>query len=117
MQTEWAAGGLRLVLAAATACGVCFMLTPLVRALAVRVGWVGKPFENRWNRRVIARSGGIAIFLAFLAGCAWWVPPARELLGLFIGVSLVFLLGLTDDLRRLPPYTKEIPYDWSKVDG
>ena len=99
---------LRIGLAGATAAVISLLLTPILRALAVRAGWVGKPFENRWDRRVIARSGGIAMFLAFLGAAAWWVPMESGLARFSIGVSLVFLLGLVDDLHRLPPYAKLI---------
>ena len=96
------------VLAGASACGMTFLLTPLVRAIAVRSGWVSRPIEDRWGKRVIARLGGVAMFVGFLAAVLLWVPLQPILVGLLIGTSLVFIVGLIDDVRRMPPYTKLI---------
>ena len=96
----------RAGLAAGTAFCLTFALTPLVRLVAVRGGWIEKPAEDRWGRRVVARLGGAAMFLGFVGAALLWVPPDRAVLGLLVGVALVFALGLLDDLHRLPPYTK-----------
>jgi len=95
-------------LAGVTALAVTFLMTPLVRSIAVRVGWVAKPIEDRWGRRVTARLGGVAMFLGFMAATIWWVPLGQPMAGLLLGTSLVFALGLVDDVHRLPPYTKLI---------
>jgi UDP-GlcNAc:undecaprenyl-phosphate GlcNAc-1-phosphate transferase len=94
--------------AAATAALVTLTLTPAVRAIAVRCGWIAKPVEDRWGKRVIARLGGSAMFAGFLAASALWVPLRGSLVGLLVGAALVFGLGLADDLRRLPPSVKLI---------
>ena len=95
-------------LAGVTALAVTFLMTPLVRSIAVRVGWVAKPIEDRWGRRVTARLGGVAMFLGFMAATIWWVPLGQPMAGLLLGTSLVFALGLVDDVHRLPPHTKLI---------
>ncbi len=96
----------RVLAAGATALGVTFVLTPLVRSFAVRFGWISKPVEDRWGKRIIARLGGVAMFLGFIGSAALWLPVTKPLVGFFLGACLVFLLGLMDDLRRMPPYTK-----------
>ena len=93
-------------LAGGTACVLTAALTPVVRAIAVRLGWVSRPVEDRWGKRVIARLGGMAMFLGFLPAALLWVSKERAILGLLIGVSVIFLLGLCDDYRRMRPYTK-----------
>ena len=82
------------------------LLTPLVRALAIRRGWVARPLEDRWGRRVTARLGGLAMFGGFLATALLWLPGDSTLIRVLPGVCLVFALGLLDDVRRLAPYTK-----------
>lgn len=89
-----------------TAAAITFGLTPVVRAVAIRFGWVAKPVEDRWGRRMTARLGGVAIFAGIVGATVAWVPIDRTLAGWLIGLSLVFLLGLVDDIRRLPPYAK-----------
>lgn len=91
-----------------TAFGISLGLTPIVRQVAIRCGWVSKPVDDRWGKRVIARLGGVAMFAGFTAAALIWVPMTRQLAGLLAGISLVFVLGLADDIRRLPPYTKLI---------
>ena len=93
-------------LAGLTAFTVTLSLTPFVRAVAVRFGWITKPVEDRWGRRVIARLGGVAMFLGFAVATLSWIPLNPSVLGLLVGTVLVFALGLMDDLRRMPPYTK-----------
>ena len=92
--------------AGATAFGVTFALTPWVRSLAVRFGWIAKPVDDRWGRRIIARLGGVAMFGGFLSAILLWVPFGPASAVLLGGSALVFALGLLDDLHRLPPYTK-----------
>ena len=96
----------RAGMAALTACAVTFVLTPLVRSLVLRAGWVTKRVEARWGKRVVARFGGVAMFGGFIGASVLWVPIEPRLLGLLMGVSLVFVLGLVDDLHRIAPYTK-----------
>ena len=95
-------------LAGLTALLLTLGFTPAIRSLAVRWGLVAKPVEDRWGKRVTARLGGVAMFLGFTATVLCWVPWQPGLAGLFFGATLVFGLGLLDDLHRLPPYTKLI---------
>jgi UDP-GlcNAc:undecaprenyl-phosphate GlcNAc-1-phosphate transferase len=93
-------------LAGGTAFAVAFALTPLVRLAAVRRGLVGRPTEARWGRRLTARLGGVAMLLGFLAATLAWVAPSAPVVALLIGTVLAGALGLLDDVRGLPPYTK-----------
>ena len=82
------------------------LLTPLMRVIAIKAGWVSKPIQDRWGRRVIPRLGGAAMALGFLIPALVVVPLERRIVGLLWGAALAFLLGLADDLHRLRPYTK-----------
>lgn len=97
---------LRLVTAAALACAVVLVTTPAIRRFALARGWVARPLNDRWGRRVIARAGGVGIYLGFLVAslcCAPWTWMTITVLG---GASLVVVFGLVDDIRRIRPYTK-----------
>jgi UDP-GlcNAc:undecaprenyl-phosphate GlcNAc-1-phosphate transferase len=80
-------------------------LTPLVIRLARRVGWVARPTEDRWHERPTALMGGLAIWAGALVG--WALAPAGgwpwALAG---GGTLLFLLGVADDLNGLSPVAK-----------
>ena len=89
-----------------TAFVLTLLFTPLMRIIAIKGGWVSKPIEDRWGRRVIPRLGGAALVLGFVLPVLLWVPLERPIAGLLWGVALAFLLGLTDDVYRMRPYTK-----------
>lgn len=96
-----------------------FVLTRNVRNLAVSRGWVALPVSGRHlHENPLPRLGGVAIFLSFLcsigialaAGHAFpslfAVPPAKNLLTIFLPATLIFLLGIYDDIYSVGPYTK-----------
>jgi UDP-GlcNAc:undecaprenyl-phosphate GlcNAc-1-phosphate transferase len=91
-----------------TAFILSLFLTPLVRHVAVRMGWVSRPVEDRWGKRVVARLGGVAMYLAFLLTGLLFLPLTAQTLALLIGISCVFAIGLVDDLQRMRPHTKLI---------
>ena len=92
--------------ASLTAFVFTWSLTPWVRSIAVRLGRIEKPVEDRWGRRVIARLGGVAMYLGLVTAVAIWVRVRGPVAWLLAGITLVFGLGLADDLRRMRPYTK-----------
>jgi UDP-GlcNAc:undecaprenyl-phosphate GlcNAc-1-phosphate transferase len=82
-------------------------LVPLARLVAVRLGYVARPREDRWHRRTVALFGGVGI-AASLFGCAAAFGIARDLPLLVVAAGLMFVVGLTDDVLSLKPSTKLI---------
>src|SRR5688572_18718394 len=87
--------------------------TPLVRALAMRIGAVDVPDPRRAHDRPIPRLGGVALVLAcavtlafhdapgaLLAAGGWDVPA------LVAGVLVIVATGVLDDVRGLGPLPK-----------
>src|SRR6478735_3437356 len=58
------------VIVGGVAAGVTLIATPLVRLLALRLGWVVQPDERRVHTQPTAAVGGVAMFLGFLAAMA-----------------------------------------------
>ncbi len=96
-------------------------LIPLVRALALRHGFVDRPGERKIHSTEIAYGGGIAVALsaalalgAGIALAALWLPlkpnpeDLRGLPALAIGLGALgaLLLGLIDDKYKLSPGIK-----------
>ena len=54
----------------AAAAAVTYFLTPVVRALAVRVGAVVQPGERRVHTQPLPTLGGVAMYIGFLGGMA-----------------------------------------------
>lgn len=81
-------------------------LVPLVIAYSEKKGLMDKPNERKLHSHPIPRLGGVAIWictiLSFLALILLSYYPYRSLLsGLLLGSSLMFLLGLIDDIYCL----------------
>src|SRR5437764_9284445 len=85
-----------LVLAAA--------LTPVVRSLARRWGFVAKPKTDRWHKRPTAMMGGVAIWLAVITTYLTLVPHTSAGWVVAAAASFLFLVGLIDDWLHIKPY-------------
>jgi UDP-GlcNAc:undecaprenyl-phosphate/decaprenyl-phosphate GlcNAc-1-phosphate transferase len=96
-----------------------FVLTRSVRDFASRRGWVSAPSQERHlHASPLPRLGGVAIFLSFslsmvaAAVLAPYIPQLhsalslKTLLTILVPASLVFLLGVYDDLYTAGPYFK-----------
>jgi UDP-GlcNAc:undecaprenyl-phosphate/decaprenyl-phosphate GlcNAc-1-phosphate transferase len=96
-----------------------FVLTRYVRDFATARGWVAAPTQERHlHSSALPRLGGVAIFLAFsscMALAAFWISrnpqlhaafPLKTLLTIVGPATLVFLLGVYDDIRGVGPYVK-----------
>ncbi|MFL5927349.1 MAG: NAD-binding protein [Gaiellaceae bacterium] len=77
--------------------------------LAARL--VAAPSAERWHERPTPLIGGVAIFIGISAGL-WLaiavdaIPLTREIVGIYGGISVLFVAGLVDDLRALRPAVK-----------
>jgi UDP-GlcNAc:undecaprenyl-phosphate GlcNAc-1-phosphate transferase len=96
-----------------------FALTWCVRNLAMGRGWVAPPIQERdLHETPLPRLGGVAILLSFLVSIAVALLaglhfPAlavgssmRTLLTILVPGTLIFLLGIYDDIHSVGPYTK-----------
>jgi UDP-GlcNAc:undecaprenyl-phosphate/decaprenyl-phosphate GlcNAc-1-phosphate transferase len=96
-----------------------FILTWAVRNLAMGRGWAAPPIQDRdLHQTPLPRLGGVPVFLSFLiavgitslASLRFPVLAAglsiRGLLTVLVPATLIFLLGLYDDIRSVGPYTK-----------
>jgi len=102
-------------------------LTPLARWLGGRLGIVAHPGGRRRHPETVSRLGGMAVYLAFVGavlasqllivgplGLGQRFPAALQvprfddkeifrLAGLLLGGTLIFVVGLIDDWKELPP--------------
>jgi UDP-GlcNAc:undecaprenyl-phosphate GlcNAc-1-phosphate transferase len=81
--------------------------TPLCRVIAFRTGRVAKPRGDRWHRKATPMLGGVAIFMAVLLAALVFAPLQKIWILLGCG-SLIFLVGLVDDIVPLKPSSKLI---------
>jgi UDP-GlcNAc:undecaprenyl-phosphate GlcNAc-1-phosphate transferase len=94
----------------AVAAAVTFAVTPLVKWLARRLGWLYEPNERTVHTTPIPDVGGIAMFVGFIA--AFGVSRLLDVFdplfarnfeprGVLIAASIIFVVGLLDDVRDL----------------
>lgn len=94
------------------ALGITFFLVPVVRRGAVSAGYYDAPGERKIHKYPIPRLGGVAIWLGFMLGLGvigllqWNRELGSALPGVLAGGSIIFVLGLLDDLFTLSPYLK-----------
>src|SRR6185436_4219854 len=62
------------IVAPVVAIALAAALTPLVRSLARRWGFVAKPKTDRWHKRPTAMMGGVGIWLAVVLTYLLLVP-------------------------------------------
>ncbi|MCY7348572.1 MAG: hypothetical protein LH614_20475 [Pyrinomonadaceae bacterium] len=82
------------------------LLTYLVREITHKFGFVAKPKLDRWHKRPTAMFGGVAIFLATVSIYVAFVPKTSQSLVIMAGSSVLFIVGLIDDILHIKPYQK-----------
>ena len=95
------------------ALAVSWWLTPEIRARAVRLKLLDKPGEERRIHKVaVPRLGGVAIYISIMVAYVLMMaicgrfPRQGGLLGIAAGGTLIFVMGLLDDLESLPAKVK-----------
>lgn len=81
---------------------------PLVSYMATRLGCVAMPKKDRWHSRPTPTLGGVAFYGGFLIAAVAILPDFRSALPFLLIVTLMFGIGIYDDLRQLNPATKLI---------
>ncbi|KRM06580.1 undecaprenyl-phosphate alpha-N-acetylglucosaminephosphotransferase [Liquorilactobacillus ghanensis DSM 18630] len=99
-----------IIIASLLAAGVlAFILTPLVRNLAFKLGAVDKPNARRVNKVPMPTMGGLAIFVAFNLVNFFIMRqqyPPQQLWTLFAAELTIIITGIIDDIYELTPKQK-----------
>ncbi len=81
-------------------------LTPLSMRLAIVVGAIDVPDERKLHDGNIPSLGGLAFTIAFGVSCLIFLPHNSIISGLLIGLVLITITGLADDIWHIPPTLK-----------
>lgn len=94
---------LRVGMALLVAGILSFALTPLVKMLAIKVGAMDIPTDERRMHSVpIPRMGGLAIFISFLLTVIIFSEGIdRQLQSILLGAVVIVILGVFDDILTL----------------
>lgn len=100
---------IQLVIPFLTAFSISLGLTPLVRFLAGKYGFIDDPKRNHpaiLHNKPIPRAGGVAMYIAF-AICAFIFTKNDTLLyGILIGGGINVIVGTLDDKFDISPYIR-----------
>jgi UDP-GlcNAc:undecaprenyl-phosphate GlcNAc-1-phosphate transferase len=92
----------------AVSLALALALTPAVRLLARRLGFIARPKTDRWHKKPTAMMGGVAIWLAVVVTYLLLVPHTPHSWVIVSVSTFLFLVGLLDDLIHIKPYQKLI---------
>lgn len=96
-------------LSLAAALVVSFLMTPVVKSFAYKVGAVDVPKDARRMHKVpIPRLGGMAIFIGFMLSVLLLgsVRGNGQLQSILLGSVIIVVLGVVDDIMALPAMLK-----------
>ena len=96
-----------VVLALLVALVVSFLMTPVVKTFAYKVGAIDVPKDARRMHKVpIPRLGGLAIFIGFMVSILLFAEITPELQSILLGAVIIVVLGVVDDIMALPAMLK-----------
>ena len=87
---------------------ICFVLIPIIIKLSMRYNLVDKPNERKVHKVPISRLGGLGIVLGILSSAPLWFlkGDTSMLIHLLVGMLILIMIGVIDDIRELPPKIK-----------
>ena len=88
------------------ALAVTFVLTPVVKNFAIRIGAVDKPDARKVHHGLIPRLGGLAIYAGFMVSVIATIGFTYEMVGIMVGATFLIAVGIADDVYSLPPKVK-----------
>src|SRR3712207_3749892 len=80
---------------------IALLMTPVVRALAWRIGAIDEPRERGLHQIATPRLGGLAILVAVAVGALVLLPDLHRTHGILIGACVIAAVGAIDDLLEL----------------
>lgn len=85
---------------------ISFLITPIVKKIALHIGSVDKPNEKRINKVAMPTLGGLVIFIAFVVGYMFFCDKRIEMIPILIGGIVIILTGIFDDINPIQPKAK-----------
>ncbi len=87
---------------------ISLILTFFVRKYSRTYGFVAAPKADRWHKKPTALMGGVSIYLTTVLVFLVFVPKTPQAWVVLAGSSVLFAIGLVDDLLNIKPYQKLI---------
>ncbi len=98
------------------ALAITFILTPVIQSRALKLGFLDAPSVRKLHKTPIPRLGGVGIYSSLFFTSLILLPvylnysitsySSFTLIGIFSGGTIIFFIGLLDDLDPLPAKIK-----------
>lgn len=75
-----------------------YILSSLVRKALIHFDILAHPGERKIHKIAVPEGGGIAIFITVILASLFFLGFSREFFGFYVGASIMFLMGLLDDV-------------------
>lgn len=86
---------------------VALIVTPVSIKLAPKIGAMDIPKdERRMHSSAMPRFGGIAIYAGIMVSLSCFALDHHRVISIMVGCTLIYILGLIDDLKNLRPLVK-----------
>lgn len=85
---------------------IALIATPISIRVADKLHIVDQPNARKVHQSSIPRMGGVAIYIAFVAGTMFFGVYTRQVAALLVAGTIVMLFGLIDDARGISPKVK-----------
>ena len=99
-----------IFIATLIAASITYVLTPFTIMVAKKLSLVDDPSKRphpaHTHRGIIPRAGGLPIFLGIFLPVFSVLTGQKQLTGIFLGASLLLVIGLLDDLKDISPYLR-----------
>ncbi|MBB6673163.1 MraY family glycosyltransferase [Cohnella nanjingensis] len=88
------------------------LLVPLVRMLAIRIGFVDRPTRRKIHAHPVPLSGGIAIYIGVIVTAYLFTRDIQLFRAIAVGGGLLVVTGIADDAFKA--YQREFPV-WPRL--
>jgi len=78
-----------------------FLLTPVIRFFATKLKILDLPEKRKIHKQPVALLGGLAIYISYVFTVFLNFSFSIELKGVIIGGTIILLVGLMDDIKKL----------------
>lgn len=90
-----------------TALALSLIFTPIAIKIAPKIGAIDIPKDNRrMHTKAMPRFGGMAIYIGSIIAMLLFLPLDTKTLGIIAGGTLIFIVGIIDDLKGMPAKIK-----------